>query len=1309
MPRKPFWQRISRYTDQHLARIAGPLRGSPRQSPDHRVLDVAMLEDRVLFSAAPLGALVDVDVAVDVHVDADLAEAPDFAAIHDQSSSQDSYLFNPSHSAVGTVDQDAGVASEIEATEDEAADPDETTLPVLNTDETVVRHELIFVDTATSNYQQLLDDLWSHEDPQREFDVFLISAERDGVEQITATLASYDEVDAIHIVSHGTDGAVQLGNTWLRAENVTAYTDELVAWKHALSQDADLLFYGCELAGNDAGAALVESISALCDCDVAASVDDTGHELLGGDWQLEYATGSVETGAVFTVGLHENWIALLNLETFQEGTAAYSGTVDTTLRGELPDTSYGTDNEVQIDLDDGGAPEQGLIRFDNIFGSGASQIPYASTINSVSLKVEVTNEAGSSSAAVTLHRMLASWDETSTWNSMVGGLQTDDVEVSSTVDATLLNPDVLGTHTITGLESTVQAWSDGATNYGWAIFSDDTNGLDFSSSEEATIALRPQLIVDFTPSTNGVLWLSTDSNVGAPGADGLPSGWGEDQILEFGGVDLAYGAVTDGDLSFVMDFDPFALDPTDLGALHYVSRDITVGSGADTFDLQQGDLLVSFHQDETILAAFYETGSDTLVHDHDVLVLRPTIPGDYTDGTFYMLLDDIVPADLRGISLVERATTVGDARLDAGTFILAQETAPSEDIYHFVPSGVGAGPKTSGTLSTLVDGSDINIDTSVVRGVELIESATLVGGQVLPAGSILVSLRDDEPSVGDNNLPTARQDLFLLDVSTTGVGMTAGDAYMFLDGSDVNLDETPGTENPYAIALINGAELVVDTANDVLDAPDTTSIAALLADKGTDGRISLREAMEAADATANGAAPDQIHFDIAGSGPHVIQLDAVLGALPAIIDPVVIDGSTEPDYAPNAPVVRVDGNNLSGAIDGFSLDSTSDGSTIRGLMITRMPRHGIFVASGGDTITIAGNWIGTDGTASPLMGNGNDGIDLRGSNATIGGVGPNDRNVITNSADEGINIVGTGVTNHTIQGNYIGINPDGTSGSGNADVGIAIISGSGNTIGGTAAEARNVISNNFEGIEINTDNNIVRGNYIGTDPTGAFDRGNRSDDGIEIQSGADGNRIGGIGTDQGNLIAFNALTGVNVASGTGNSVLGNEIHSNSGIGINLDSGGVDLNDPGDGDPGANNLLNFPVIYSSVISGFSVTITGEARPGATVEFFEADNDGSGHGEGESFIGRNTVSGSTPGTDDPTARQFSFVFAVGSLLIGDEVTATATDAGNNTSEFSLNFTATGPGNVPPTIGLPGGPLNYTENDPPTVIDPGGTVLD
>ena len=136
-----------------------------------------------------------------------------------------------------------------------------------------------------------------------------------------------------------------------------------------------------------------------------------------------------------------------------------------------------------------------------------------------------------------------------------------------------------------------------------------------------------------------------------------------------------------------------------------------------------------------------------------------------------------------------------------------------------------------------------------------------------------------------------------------------------------------------------------------------------------------------------------------------------------------------------------------------------------------------------------------------------------------------------------------------------------------------------------------MISNSFEGIEINTDDNTVQGNYIGTDVTGTLDRGNRSDDGVEIQSNASGNLIGGVDSGAGNLIAYNARDGVYVASGSDNAVLGNRIHSNSGLGIDLGANGVTANDASDADAGANALQNFAVLASAESLGGDTTISG----------------------------------------------------------------------------------------------------------------------
>lgn len=204
-------------------------------------------------------------------------------------------------------------------------------------------------------------------------------------------------------------------------------------------------------------------------------------------------------------------------------------------------------------------------------------------------------------------------------------------------------------------------------------------------------------------------------------------------------------------------------------------------------------------------------------------------------------------------------------------------------------------------------------------------------------------------------------------------------------------------------------------------------------------------------------------------------------------------------------------------IDGLTLDGNSDNTVIRSLVITRF-RDGIITLTNADNITIVGNWIGTTGSGTGTTGaNTDDGLDLAGLTATIGGTGANDRNVITNNTDEGITIGGAGVTGHVIQGNYIGVDPDGTTCGGNGDVGLAIITGSGNTIGGTSVAARNVIAKNKDGMEVNTADNVIQGNYIGTDAGGTADCGSFNGDGIQIQNSASNTAVGGVTTNAGNL------------------------------------------------------------------------------------------------------------------------------------------------------------------------------------------------
>ena len=158
--------------------------------------------------------------------------------------------------------------------------------------------ELVIIDGSVQDADVLLQGILESK-PDSLLEIHILDSDSDGVQQITDLLsASESKYDAIHILSHGNEGTVSLGNSTLTSENAAEYADQLASWADALTDDADLLFYGCDLAGNESGHDLINYVSAVTGTDVAASDDLTGAEELGGDWELEVNVGTVETAAV---------------------------------------------------------------------------------------------------------------------------------------------------------------------------------------------------------------------------------------------------------------------------------------------------------------------------------------------------------------------------------------------------------------------------------------------------------------------------------------------------------------------------------------------------------------------------------------------------------------------------------------------------------------------------------------------------------------------------------------------------------------------------------------------------------------------------------------------------------------------------------------------------------------------------------------------------------------------------------------------------------------------------------------------------
>jgi hypothetical protein len=204
---------------------------------------------------------------------------------------------------------------------------------------------LVFIDSSLSSYHTLAAATL----PGKE--VIVLDPTLDGVAQITAALADRANISSLHIVSHGFQGQLQLANSQLSLDSLAGYSSQLQQWGQSLTSDADILLYGCSLAGNADGLNLIEQIGQLTGADVAASTNLTGSATLGGDWNFEVQTGSIESALAFSSSALQAYQGVLGLtgEYFdnQDFTSSKFSRVDATVNFNWglgsPDPRIGAD------------------------------------------------------------------------------------------------------------------------------------------------------------------------------------------------------------------------------------------------------------------------------------------------------------------------------------------------------------------------------------------------------------------------------------------------------------------------------------------------------------------------------------------------------------------------------------------------------------------------------------------------------------------------------------------------------------------------------------------------------------------------------------------------------------------------------------------------------------------------------------------------------------------------------------------------------------------------------------------------------
>jgi len=511
------------------------------------------------------------------------------------------------------------------------------------------------------------------------------------------------------------------------------------------------------------------------------------------------------------------------------------------------------------------------------------------------------------------------------------------------------------------------------------------------------------------------------------------------------------------------------------------------------------------------------------------------------------------------------------------------------------------------------------------------------------------------------------------------------------------------------------------------------------------GPGSLRQAILDANDTSGA---DVIEFDIPGGDVHTISPTS---ALPTVTGPVTINGYSQPGAEPNGKAVGNDavlkiqlgganagtadglrigasnstvkglvinfwdtgiriggsaatGNRVAGNFIGTDASGTQDLGNSRGVYVAGSPNNTIGGAtaaernvisgnegegvnvdgSGGNKVT--GNYIGTDATGTKDLGNAQSGVVLDNApDNVVGGMTAGERNVISGNGSTGVVISGRG--GNRVMGNYIGTARNGTTPLGNDDQGVFIGSSPNNTVGGSSAGARNVISANDDGVLIfNASGNRVLGNYVGTDASGTQDVGNAAD-GV-ILSDASSTIIGGVTAGERNVISGNASDGVYVYGTGGNEIVGNYIGTNASGTRAVRNGGIGVNI----DRAPDNVVGGTTTGErNVVSGnfVGVLVEGAAATGNKVvgNFVGTDKNGTAplgnyHGVLISGASGNTIGGMAAGSRNVISA--SQLYGVG--VFGDTATGNRILSNSIFSNVELGIDL-----------LDGGNRGRTDNDP------------
>ena len=1183
---------------------------------------------------------------------------------------------------------EAGNPAEVRLAAPQAAAP--VTMAQAQTQEQRRSHEIVFVDAAVPDAQTLIDAVLAARGTNADIEIVHIDAGADGLTQISDVLAAERDLSAIHIISHGSAGQLQLGNGIVDGQTLNARAEGLAGWRASLAADADILLYGCDVAQGAAGQAFVQNLGRLTGADVAASVDKTASASIG-NWTLEFATGTIHTQ--------------LTPSTFEQ--LQWEGVLATYTVTSTNDAGAGSLRQAIIDANANAGAD--LIGF-NIAGTGVHTIAPTSALPTITGQVAIDATTDDSFAA-NGNRPAIILEGTN------AGAGAEGLVLTSTADGSVIRGLVIRDFGGDGIQ--IEAGSDNnviAGNYIGRLTTSGTDagagtenagtGIDVRGSNNTiggTVAADRNVISGNAATGISLEDASASGNTVAGNYIGLTAagtavlGNGSDGVVirngasgnTIGGATPTHRNVISGNGDDGVQFSANVLsNDNNVVRGNYIGTDVTgtidLGNAGDGVDFDDTALnnqilnnLIAGNTSDGIDLAGAGTPTGTIIQGN--LIGTAANGSSALGNTGHGIR---IGSGGTAYSTTIGGTTGGQGNTIAfnakdGIFVDVTSTSVAilgNSIYGNTDLGInlGAGGVTANDTGDADTGANNLQNFPVLTSANSNAAGTTIAGTINSNAntSLRIEFFASRPSIADAPNGEGERYLGFVTVTTNGSGtatinttlsnlwVNAGDRISATATVDLG-GGTYGDTSEFAanVTATSTGIIVVDTTSDTSDGT-VTSITNLGNNRGADGRISLREAISAANNTANGGSADRIVFNIPVTDANHLYYanNGVAGTFSAPVATVRPDGH----------ITDFDADYVAGTARSWyriTLGTTSLNVT-QAVVIDGSTQAGYDAAKGPIVEINAAAVTGGDANA----------IALNGGASTVRGL------VINRASDNAIEI-DTGATSSVIVGNYLGTDVSGTQALGNSTVGswgAIAIKTNGVLVGGTTAADRNLISGNLGyGIEFysSASNAVIQGNYIGTTVTGTAALANGVS-GIYLHDSAASNLIGGTAAIEGNLIAHNGGDGIWVATnvGTGNRFLGNTIYSNTGLAIDLGTNGVTANDSGDGDTGANNLQNFPVLATARTDGSSqVTVSGALNSTASsyyrIEFFASSTvDASGYGEGQRYLGFVNVQTNASGNA-------VFNAALSALVASNEfVTATATKSNSgfttftDTSEFS-----------------------------------------